>query len=81
MKIITIAAVSLLTSCAMLEKQSGIGGADLLLISADSALRLQALASAIQKDVNDVKAEIDAAKTRKSALDQAANPPKITATK
>ena len=54
--------VVLLSSCAALEKRTGMSSADLLAITANVAGKAQALAAQAQKDYEDTKAEIKAAK-------------------
>ena len=58
----------LLSSCAALEKRTGMSSADLLAITANVAVKAQALAEQAQKDYEDTKAEIEAAKATQKPI-------------
>lgn len=65
--LLLIAAI-LLSSCAALEKRTGMSSADLLAITANVAVKAQALAEQAQKDYEDTKAEIEAAKATQKPI-------------
>lgn len=65
--LLLIAAI-LLSSCAALEKRTGVSSADLLAITANVAVKAQALAEQAQKDYEDTKAEIEAAKATQKPI-------------
>ena len=63
-----LTAAILLSSCAALEKRTGMSSADLLAITANVAVKAQALAEQAQKDYEDTKAEIEAAKAAQEPI-------------
>ena len=63
-----LTAAVLLSSCAALEKRTGMSSADLLAITANVAVKAQALAEQAQKDYEDTKAEIEAAKAAQEPI-------------
>ena len=63
-----LTAAVLLSSCAALEKRTGMSSADLLAITANVAVKTQALAAQAQKDYADTKAEIEAAKAAQKPI-------------
>ena len=65
--VLALAVVSL-PSCAYLEKKTGMSSADLLLITANVATKTQALAAQAQKDYEDTKAEVEAAKAAQKPI-------------
>ena len=63
-----LTAAILLSSCAALEKRTGMSSADLLAITANVVVKTQALAAQAQKDYEDTKAEIEAAKAAQKPI-------------
>ena len=63
-----LTAAVLLPSCAALEKRTGMSSADLLAITANVAVKTQTLAAQAQKDYEDTKAEIEAAKAAQKPI-------------